>query len=196
MFPFPWTELEGFTAHDWPACRGGIDLTEIAGTVAEACGIRDGDVVIGCSLGGMVACEISRIRCLKALVLVGSATHRDEVNPLLAVLRPLAGIAPLEWLRISAGKVPGELASMFAGVDSSFVRAMCRAVFGWQGLGTTGTRCIRIHGRRDLVIPPPANTDLLLDAGHLVSMTHPEECTLFVAGALGIPCRLRQPPAL
>ena len=35
------------------------------------------------------------------------------------------------------------------------------------------------------VIPPPAHVDLLLNGGHLISMTHARECVDFVAGKLG-----------
>lgn len=30
------------------------------------------------------------------------------------------------------------------------------------------------------VIPPPADVDLLLDAGHLIAMTHAAECAAFL----------------
>jgi hypothetical protein len=57
---------------------------------------------------------------------------------------------------------------------------MCSAIFQWNGLGVTSTKVFRIHGKHDLVIPPPKQADLLLDGGHLVSMTHAEECVAFI----------------
>jgi hypothetical protein len=95
-------------------------------------------------------------------------------------LHPLADLAPIEWLRSAASKLPSELARMFADADASFVRAMCSAVFQWEGLGPTHVQLFRIHGRRDLVIPAPERVDLLLDGGHLISMTHARECVEFV----------------
>jgi pimeloyl-ACP methyl ester carboxylesterase len=112
--------------------------------------------------------------------LVGSATRREEVNWLLAALHPLAQVAPLDWLRRSAGGIPAELARMFATCETSFVRAMCSAIFTWEGLGACAARVLRIHGRHDLVIPPPSRADLLLDGGHLISVSHPRECSEFI----------------
>jgi hypothetical protein len=57
---------------------------------------------------------------------------------------------------------------------------MCSAILQWEGLGSVQVRCFRIHGRRDVLIPPPAHADLLLDGGHLISMTHPKECVAYI----------------
>jgi pimeloyl-ACP methyl ester carboxylesterase len=180
MFPKPWDSLPGFIAHDWPAYSGERTIAETADKVAAQWRISDGEVVVGTSLGGIVACEIAKIRNLRALVLIGSAVSKNEVNPLLALLHPLAGIAPLEWLKFSAGMLPSELPQMFAGVDAEFMRSMCAAIFQWDGLGSTPVACHRVHGRHDRVIPPPAHVDLLLDGGHLISMTHADDCVTFV----------------
>ncbi len=180
MFPAPWAGLKGFVAHDWVKYSGERSLSDVARAMCEARGIQDGDSLIGCSLGGMVACEITKIRRIPTLHLVGSAVAKDEISGLLAALHPLAQVAPLELIRLSAGKLPSELTQMFAGLDADFVRAMCRAIFKWEGLGTTGTKVYRLHGRKDRVIPPPAKCDLLLEGGHLISMTHAAECVKFV----------------
>ena len=142
--------------------------------------IQDGDILIGSSLGGMVACEITKIRRIPRLYLVGSATRKEEVSRLLAALHPLARVAPLDWLRLSAESIPIELARMFTTIEASFVRSMCSAIFEWEGLGTPATRVFRIHGRRDLVIPPPEEVHLLLDGGHLISVSHAKDCAEFI----------------
>jgi hypothetical protein len=128
----------------------------------------------------MVACEITRIRKIKMLFLVGSATSKNEVSAILEILHPLAAIAPIDWLRFSAGKVPHDLARMFSEANPSFIRMMCSAVFNWQGLPDSDTRIYRIHGKYDLVIPSPRNPDLSLKGGHLISMTHANECVEFI----------------
>lgn len=184
MFPDPWHSLPGFAAHDWPEYSGEQNIAGIARSVANHYGIEDGDVLIGTSLGGIVACEISRILQLKSLILIASAVDKSEINKLLALLHPLAEVAPLEWLRFSAGKIPSELPQMFAGVDANFMRSMCPAIFRWDGLGTSQGPVHRIHGTRDLVIRPPATVDLLLDGGHLISMTHAADCVRFVRKTL------------
>ncbi|MFN0053708.1 MAG: alpha/beta fold hydrolase [Planctomycetales bacterium] len=184
MYSTVWSELPGFQAHDWPQIVRPASLSTVAQAVCQSGPIQDGDVLIGASLGGMIACEIAKLRRIPRLYLVSSAVDRSEVNPLLALLSPLARFAPIEWAQLSAGRVPGELAQMFARSDAAFVRTMCQAIFDWDGLGATTTRVIRLHGRRDLVIPPPPQPDLLLDAGHLMAMTHAAECVEFIRGTL------------
>ena len=148
--------------------------------MSDAAGIRDGDTLVGSSLGGMVACEITKIRKIPVLYLIASATRKEEVSVLLATILPFARLAPIDWLRFSAGKIPTELAQMFAGSEGSFLRAMCSAVFEWDGLGVSGTKVYRIHGRHDLVIPPPPSVDLSLDGGHLISISHAQACVEFI----------------
>ena len=184
MFPAPWGQLPEFVAHDWPEHRGEITLPGVARTVCDKFGIQDGDVLVGASLGGMVSCEIAKLRKLKQLYLVGSATSKDEVNRLLAFLHPLADFAPIEWLQFSAGQIPVEEIRMFAGADTAFVRKMCAAIFKWEGLGTLPVPCYRLHGRFDLVILPPEQPHLLVDGGHLISMTHATECVEFIKNRL------------
>ena len=41
--------------------------------MCESCQIKDGDYLIGASLGGMVACEITKFRKIPRLYLIGSA---------------------------------------------------------------------------------------------------------------------------
>jgi len=180
MFPAPWPELPDFAAHDWIRHSGEKTLAEVARSMCAACDIRDGDTLIGASLGGMVACEITKIRTIPTLYLAGSATRKEEVSALLTALHPLAQVAPIDWLRLLAGKIPLEAARMFSGVEASFVRAMCEAIFQWEGLDATETKVFRIHGANDHVIPPPARADLLLDGGHLISITHASKCVEFI----------------
>lgn len=180
MYPAPWICIPDFVPHDWLHYSGEKSLSEIARSMCDAHNINDGDVLIGASLGGMVACEITKIRKISRLYLIGSAVRKEEISTLLAVLHPLAQLAPLDWLRISAGKIPMELAQMFTSIEPAFVRAMCTAIFKWEGLGQSATKVLRLHGKHDFVIPPPKAVDLLIDGGHLISISNAAECTEFV----------------
>jgi len=127
-----------------------------------------------------VACEITKIRKIETLYLVGSATRKTEISTVLSTLHPLINIAPIEWLRFSAGKIPSELTQMFSETESQFIRAMCSAIFEWQGLLDSATKVYRIHGNKDLIIPAPDKVDLMIDGGHLISMTHAKQCVEFI----------------
>jgi hypothetical protein len=104
---------------------GERSLADMACSVCEAARIQDGDILVGSSLGGMVACEITKVRRIPVLYLLGSAVRKEEISSLLAAAHPLARVAPLDWLRLWAGKLPNDLAQMFAEAETSFVRAMC-----------------------------------------------------------------------
>jgi len=181
MFPAPWGDLPGFRAHDWMTAPEIRSVRQLAVAMVEACAIADGDVLVGCSLGGMVAGEITKLRKIPQLFLVGSAVRKEEINPWLVKLHPLADKMPMKWLKRSAGKLPGEAAAMMAVADPEFVRRMIMAIFQWEGLGKTQAQVFRIHGRKDKVISVPQNCDLLLGGGHLIAMTHARECVAFVA---------------
>jgi pimeloyl-ACP methyl ester carboxylesterase len=178
MYSGAWRSLPNAVFVDWPEYRGETTIAAVAERVVQQIGIAHGDLVIGSSLGGIVACEIARVRTLKALVLIGSAVNKEEISSLLAVLHPIADFAPLNFIQSAAGKVPGELAEMFRDVQPDFIRAMCRAIFAWKGLENSSVKLIRIHGKRDRVIPLPPKVDLVLDGGHLIAMTHAAECVL------------------
>jgi pimeloyl-ACP methyl ester carboxylesterase len=180
MYAPVWSSVPNFIAHDWVRHRGERSLAEVAESMCSTCSIQDGDALIGASLGGMVACEITKIRRIPVVYLVGSAVRKEEVNHLLSLLHPLARIAPIHWMQALSGKVPMELFQIFSDAEASFVRSMCEAVFNWDGLGETNCRIVRIHGRKDLVIPPPETADLFLDGGHLISITHAMECSEFI----------------
>ncbi|MBL9128863.1 MAG: hypothetical protein JNL97_14515 [Verrucomicrobiales bacterium] len=187
MFPGVWKSLPEFLPHDWTPYRGERSIADVARAVKELYGIRDGDSLVGASLGGIVACEIARQCDIRHIFLVGSATRPDEIHRLLARIRPLADVAPFGLMRTLARGLPGELMRMFSGSSPEFVRAMCRAVFDWPGFDGPGPRIYRIHGRRDVVITPPAAADLFVDGGHLISMTHAAECAEFVRSVLVAP---------
>jgi pimeloyl-ACP methyl ester carboxylesterase len=143
-------------------------------------GIADGSVVVGHSLGGMVACEIAQLRQLKQLILVGSASRKEGVSSLLAALHPLAAHTPIEFVQSLLARLPSELAVMFSRSNPEFIRAACKAIFEWNGLPSEAIRPLRIHGRLDLVIPPPTEADCLLNAAHMIPVTHAAECVQFI----------------
>ncbi|HEY9249556.1 MAG TPA: alpha/beta hydrolase [Rariglobus sp.] len=184
LFTGSWRRLPDAVFVDWPAYSGERTLAEIAARVVGEYDIADESVVVGTSLGGMVACEIARLRRLRRLVLIGSALHPDEINPLLLALRPLARIAPVDLLQWSASSVPDELARMFRRADPAFMRAAIAALSTWAGIDPTLPAPLRIHGKNDRVIPPPRHADLLLDGGHLIVVTHAGLCCDFILADL------------
>ncbi len=189
MYAGAWRSLPDACFLDWRTCVGEKSLAGVASRLIVENGIGDGAIVVGSSLGAMVACEMAKLRRLRGLVLVGGAKNKEEISGVLYALRPLIDFAPLELIQYAAGKVPEELAQMLSRSEPAFIRAMCRAIFEWEGLDESRLTPLRIHGKHDHVIPLPAKIDLVLNGGHLIAMTHASECVDFIRGSLLSPNR-------
>ena len=169
-----WNSLENIKFLDWPAWKGEKSLAEIAESIIEANNIDSQDIIAGSSLGGMVALEIAQKTKAKKAILIGSAVSRVEVNKFLITIAPIAKITPIKYIQSLTGKSGGDFMEMFSLVDAEFIRHMCLAVNKWAGVDYENTE--RIHGTKDRVIKCPENAQPVHGAGHLVSMTHPDEC--------------------
>ena len=175
MYGLLWRKEISGVFHDWPVWRGEMTISELAERIVIENGIKDGDVLVGSSLGGIVACEIARIQRIELVVLVGSAVSKEEISRILEIIHPLVDYSPIGFIKACSGKLPSDLAKMFSESDPQFIRSMSKAMFKWKGAHPS-TNLLRIHGSRDLVIPPPDKVDLLIPGGHLIAMTHPKEC--------------------
>ena len=175
MYAGAWRSLPDTTFLEWPSDFTGDSLRDAAEYFVENENISEGDSMIGSSLGGMVACEIAALVDLNHLVLLGSARNREEVSTLLSILHPLIHVTPIDFIQRIAGIVPHDLTQMFEQADPKFIRTMCKAIFDWPGLQVE-REVFRIHGKKDRVIPLPENVDLVLDAGHLIALSHDEAC--------------------
>lgn len=179
MYGGAWMQLPEALYHDWPKDDACSTITALAQRVIERNKIKNGDVIIGSSLGGIVGCEVANLLKLNQLILIGSAINSREIASLLRLLHPLIDYAPMEFIRHASGKIPHELSSMFADSDPGFIRSMCRAIFSWGGYRRDPLP-MRIHGLNDRVIPIPQEVNLALDGGHLIAMTHAAECVDFI----------------
>jgi pimeloyl-ACP methyl ester carboxylesterase len=161
--------------HDWPEWKGETTLAQLATRVINRDSIKPGDILIGSSLGGMLACEVAKQVHVKQVILIGSAIHVDELSPTLRKLYPLITRIPIEFIQWSARIIPWKLAQMFANSEAAFMRAMTKAIFQWQG-AEKDTPIKRIHGTRDRPIPNPRWVDAKIRGGHLLAIYQESEC--------------------
>jgi len=68
MYPGVWQTLADCKFVDWPHYDGEDSIAAIAKRIVNEQKIRAGDVLIGSSLGGIVACEIAKISQVGSLV--------------------------------------------------------------------------------------------------------------------------------
>ncbi len=180
-----YTYLRDVIFTNWPKYNGDASLEAVAKKIIEVYQINNGMIVGGSSLGGMVAIEIAKILSLNKVILIGSATDPDYINPILQKLSNLAEITPIKIIQVLTGKVnkysKNELLNMFEDSDSKFIKAMCKALFKWEGIGKFDGDVCQIHGEKDLVIfPPKKNVKIIPGGGHLISMSHAEEVANFI----------------
>lgn len=169
-----WQTIPNAMFLDWPQWNGELSLSDIADSIIELYLIKKGQILIGSSLGGMAALEIARKTDAKQTILLGSAQQRNEINSFLVGLAPLAKITPLRFIQALTGKSNSDFLNMFRSVDPEFIRHMCLAINNWEGLNLN--TCIRIHGSKDFVIPCPNKAKVVEGAGHLLAISHAEEC--------------------
>ncbi len=169
---------------EWPVYAGESSIGSIAKRVAGEAKIDDGAILVGSSLGGIVACEIAKIRSLRHLFLIGSAKKKEEISGFLAAVHPFVDLVPMAFIQAATGKMPNEVTKMFSRSQPEFVRAMCKAIFEWPGLGDEALKPARIHGRHDRVIPVPPDAQQVVDGGHLIAMTHAQECVNFIVSRI------------
>ena len=186
MYGGPWRSLPDSVFCDWPPYDGELTLADAAVRVADTCPIRRADVLVGTSLGGMVALEIALLVDVQRVVLISSAVSPQEVRALLRLLAPLAEIPPIRFAQVIAGNVSTEEAKMFRNSDPRFLRAMCKAVADWRGASIPRHKIHRIHGDRDLVIRCPDDAIVIPGAGHLAAITHAEQCVDLLRELLGM----------
>lgn len=187
LFPEVWDALPGVVRVDWSECAGATTLGEAAEKLIRRHGIGPADRLVGISLGGMVACEIaSRLR-IASPVLIASTTHPRGVSRFLRLIHPLMRIVPLVPLQVALRYSPNLVHRMFARTDPGFLRAMVKAIFRWEGLSPAAElRPVRLHGRRDLVIPRPAGPARLFDGGHMFMVRDAAGCVAATAESFGL----------
>ncbi len=184
MYEGPWRELSGVVYLNWPKLEKEISINEIAQRIIEENSIESSDWVGGSSLGGMVSLEISKILGNPQVILLGSAMHINEITPLLMKLAKFTHLTPVGFLQMISGSAPMRVSQVFANSDPDLIRKAGHALRKWEGGESTQAKILRIHGSRDLIIPCPKEAHIIHGGGHIIAMTHAEECVSIVKSAM------------
>ncbi|MCB9770165.1 MAG: hypothetical protein H6752_18355 [Candidatus Omnitrophica bacterium] len=185
MYEGPWREMEDCRFINWPKLDGDTTLPEIAEMVIEKNSIGPEDWVGGSSMGGMVSLEISKVLGNPQVVLIGSAKSTREISQVLFNLARFSDLTPIVFLQTISGSTPLKFGKVFANSDPDFIRKAIKALRSWEGGESTPAKILRMHGSRDLIIPCPNEGHIIQGAGHLVAMTHAEECVAILRRMIG-----------
>lgn len=147
-------------------------------------------VLIGLSMGGMIAIEIGKLIDTEKIILISSAKTAAELPayfgffgklrlhrylPDFLLLRPNKLFYNLFGVYNKREKVI--LRDVLRDTDSKFARWAMDAILEWQNTETKGT-VIHIHGTEDMIIPLRniEHTDFIIpDAGHSMVFQEPEK---------------------
>lgn len=184
MYQGAWSEIRPSAFVEWPSYQGEKSLKALAVRLVAQYGIQDNDILIGSSMGGMVALEISKIVHVSKVLLVGSAINPSEVSPYLRFISPFIDIAPIKIIQKLASRFDNIVLRMFASSEAVFVREMCKAIGAWSGYKGDLTNVIRIHGERDKIIRCPRDCYRIKNGGHLIALTHSRACVDIVSGLI------------
>lgn len=166
---------------DWIPHRDDEHLSAYAGRFAEHYGVGAADILIGVSMGGIVAGAIAQRVPPQRLILISSCTDIRQLSPLIAALSPMGPYSPFGLARLlPRGLMPAQrklALEMFEAQDMAFIRWACGAVMEWTGAPRLpGT--VTIHGTADRVFPihrqPQANFTIQ-GGGHLMVMDRAAE---------------------
>lgn len=174
-------------------------MTAYALRVATQIDVRPDDWVGGSSFGGLVAADIARHLPVSGLILIGSALTSETVAPLAQWLAPLARFLPLRPFRSLISTRAGLtllfgplteihqrlLVEMLVDTTDAMLRAGAHLVT--SHFPKLPLRCPihTIHGTTDrLMRPPLPGCRLVPNAGHALTLTHPQEVTTFLRATL------------
>lgn len=174
----------------WILPRKGERLPDYARRFAGQLAGEPVAILGGTSLGGIVAYEMASVLRPRSVVLLGSVSARESLPFWLRaalsagrrvpgpVVKRVALLPPAVHLLGPRGHRDRVLfAAMLRDSDARFLAWAIRALSDWRTPASPACRIVAIHGDRDYIFPPwLVHADHLLPgAGHLLTLSHPEE---------------------
>lgn len=197
-------DLEGHTAkyHAWPAMSNRPSLQDLARALARDVDIAKPHVLIGVSMGGMVAQEMAAITRPLRVIIISSWKSSSEMPRKIKVLRGLhpervltdtmvRRVVPIvRVLRYTLGledRASQELGQqMLESFSASDLRAMMNAVMQWGGPAAPVENLVHIHGDKDRLMPLRLIKDPIVVRGgtHFMTFSKAVEVSAAIRRAL------------
>jgi pimeloyl-ACP methyl ester carboxylesterase len=155
--------------------------------------------VLGLSLGGMIAAEITRLFPQAKLILIASIPHAGHLpsyyrwiqKARLQKVVPITVIKTFVYMRryFSAETEVDKnlIRSMARDADPSFIRWAMNAALEWRGYEYLKD-IVHIHGTNDIVLPVKYTrpTHIILNGSHLMIMDRAEEINKILGDVMGV----------
>ncbi|MFZ1333668.1 MAG: alpha/beta hydrolase [Flavobacteriales bacterium] len=182
-------DLKGLNAVflNWPPFAKGCTLSSIAKLMADQIKKDEPHILVGVSMGGMVAQELAAITEPEKVILISSWTGPHERPPHLNVAKKLALPNLINhftmWATWPIKRVLGDrdretdqlLYRMACEESAKKIRHGAQAIMRWKGSPWKGP-VVRIHGDKDVVTPLRFPVDHIVKGGpHIMVLTKPKE---------------------
>ncbi len=183
----------------WIPWEPGDSLGTYAKRLAETYAPSGPCAIVGVSMGGMLAQEMSRFVEARAVILIASSRGPHGLPRPRWLLRFVAAIAPLPvaWFLHRGASLISRMAARIglsghhtlAEIDTWRSRDLLRAsraVLSWRGASCDETvpvdKFCHVHGAKDGILRcVEGDPDLIVeDGGHFISLTHPDRVNAFV----------------
>ena len=179
--------LPNFKSVEWPDITGCNDFTDLAMRCIDLYDIKQSHVLVGSSMGGMVASEIAKILGNQDLILIGSCLSSKSIRfGSLAEFGSRIMSDNLIKLIGSKGSI-SMLSRMIKQVDPKFIRWSLDRIGKWKGVNATELKKVHsIHGMIDPIIPITRVSPNMIIAtgGHFIAISHPKTVSKFIEFSL------------
>lgn len=191
-------DLEGFRVErlEWPAFRLDDDLAAIARRMRSKVDAGRPHVLVGVSMGGMVAQELAVLTKPERVVLISSWTGPQEWTPfvnfaarwhLQGLIRgwTMRAVWPLKRMLDVRSTANNQLLwDMALKQTAKQLRLGVGAVLRWQGSPWHGP-LVRIHGDKDIVTPMRFPVDHCVQGGkHIMVLENADKVSVLLRDAL------------
>lgn len=191
-------ELQGHDLFplEWPHIRADHSLPEIAEILSTQVDRSKPHVLVGVSMGGMVAQELALITQPEKVILISSVTGPQEWPALLHASRrfrlhylisnfTMHATWPIrQWWNKGDPAIAKVLFDMAVKQTAGQIRASAGAILRWKGSQYKGP-IVRIHGDRDTLLPLRFPVDHVVKGGsHVMVLTRPREIARIVQQAI------------
>ncbi len=180
MYSGPWRDLKECRFLDWPVYKNERTIAELAESIIKEYRIKKDDIVIGSSLGGMTGLEIAGILGLEKVYLLGSAVNSNELSLIAKLLIRCAKKPVVKVSQFITSFSKDVFLQTYTRTDPDFIITMSKAILNWEGFKGDPKIIRRIHGRKDFLINCPGDAVVIEDGGHLIAITHAQECVNFI----------------
>jgi len=183
---------------DWIKPQPHESLVNYASRMAKRINPNEPFILIGLSMGGMVAVEIAKKYQPEKLILLSSVPIRKELPHYYNLLQKwkLHKIVPASLLKSAAilkrfftAEAPEDktlLKTLIRETDPEFVRWAMNAILDWENEDVPPCKCWHIHGDKDEILPLrfTTATHILSGGTHMMALNHHEEINKILADIL------------